>query len=114
MRGLSNASPASLLGLLLCIVPVIAAGWFVLRPSERLLSLMRPLTLGAVFSALCTFVLAIANGCIALSMMNGLDLASVRWVGTGLSEGLAPVVASFACLTVAWFLVAIGMRRGER
>ena len=114
MRGLPNAGLASLLGLLLCIVPVIVGAWFALRPSERLLSLMRPLTLGGVFSALCTFVLALANGCIALSKMNGLDLAGVRWVGTVFSEGLAPVVASFACLTVAWFLVAIGMRREMR
>ncbi len=28
------------------------------------------------------------------------------------SEGLAPVVACFACLTVAWACVALGMRRG--
>ncbi|HLV89390.1 MAG TPA: hypothetical protein VKV39_20560 [Candidatus Sulfotelmatobacter sp.] len=111
MRGLPNASPVSLLGLLLCMVPVIAGAWFAFRPSERLLSLMRPLTLGAVFSALCTFALAVANGCIAVSMMTGLDLSSVRWVATVLSEGLAPVVASLACLTVSWFLVAIGMRR---
>jgi len=112
MRGLGNASHASLFGLLICTVPLLAGAWFAFRPSERLLSVMRPLTLGAVFSALCSFVLAIANGCIAISMMDGLDLPGVRLVGTVLSEGMAPVVASFACLTVAWFLVAIGMRKG--
>lgn len=112
MRDLAHASHASLFGLLLCMVPLLAGAWFAVRPSERLLSVMRPLTLGAAFSALCSFVLAIANGSIAISMMNGLDLAGVRLVGLVLSEGLAPVVASFACLTVAWFLVAIGMRKG--
>jgi hypothetical protein len=112
MRGFGHASYASMFGFVICMVPLVVAAWFALRPSERLLSVMRPLTLGAVFSALCSFVLAIANGCIAVSMMNALDLPGVRLVGTVLSEGLAPVVASFACLTVAWFLVAIGMRKG--
>jgi len=112
MRDFGHASYASMFGFVICMVPLVVAAWFAFRPSERLLSVMRPLTLGAVFSALCSFVLAIANGCIAVSVMNALDLPGVRLVGTVLSEGLAPVVASFACLTVAWFLVAIGMRKG--
>ena len=112
MRGIAGASYASLLGLLICSVPAVAGAWFAFRPSERLLSIMRPLTLAAVFSALCTFVLAIANGFIAISTMSGLDLPGVRVVGAVFMEGLAPVVASFASLAVAWFLVAIGMRKG--
>jgi hypothetical protein len=112
MRGFAGASYASLLGFALCSVPALAAAWFAFRPSERLLSIMRPLTLGALFAALCSFVLAIANGFIAVSMMNTLDLAGVRVVGAVFMEGLAPVVASFASLAVAWFLVAIGMRKG--
>ncbi len=111
MRDFAHASHASMFAFLICIVPLVAGAWFAIRPSERLLSVMRPLTLGAVFSALCSFVLAIANGCIAVSMMTALDLPGVHFVGTVLSEGLAPVVASFASLTVAWFLVAIGMRK---
>ncbi len=111
MRGFSHAGFASLFGLLICIVPTIAGAWFALRPSERLLTIMRPLTLGAVFAALCNFVLAIANGFVAVSMMSGLDLPAVRVVGAVFMEGLAPVVASFASLAVAWFFVAIGMRR---
>jgi hypothetical protein len=112
MRDLAHASHASLFGLLICTIPLLVGAWFAFRPSERLLAVMRPLTLGAVFSALCSFVLAIANGCIAASMMEALNLEGVHWVATGLSEGLAPVVASFACLTAAWLLVAIGMRKG--
>jgi hypothetical protein len=112
MRGIAGASFASLLGLLICIVPAVAGAWFAFRPSERLLSIMRPLTLGALFSAACTFVLAIANGFIAISTMSGFDLSDVRIVGAVFMEGLAPVVASFASLAVAWLFVAIGMRRG--
>jgi len=103
MRGFGGASFASLFGLLVCMAPMVAGAWFAFRPSERLLSLMRPLTLGAVFSVLCTFALAVANGFVAISMMSGLDLQGVRVVGAVFSEGLAPVVASFASLAVAWF-----------
>ena len=112
MRGLGGASYASLLGMLICIVPAVAGAWFAFRPSERLLSIMRPLTLGAVFAALCNFVLAIANGFVAISTMSGLDLTGVRVVGAVFMEGLAPIVVSFASLAVAWFSVAIGMRKG--
>jgi hypothetical protein len=112
MHGFGSASYASLLGLLICTVPAVAGAWFAFRPSERLLTIMRPLTLGAVFAALCNFVLAIANGFVAISMMTGLDLTGVRVVGAVFMEGLAPVVASFASLAVAWFFVAIGMRKG--
>jgi len=112
MHGFGSASYASLLGLLICTVPAVAGAWFAFRPSERLLTIMRPLTLGAVFAALCNFVLAIANGFVAISTMSGLDLTGVRVVGAVFMEGLAPVVASFASLAVAWFFVAIGMRKG--
>ena len=111
MRGLGGASNGSLLGMLICIVPAVAGAWFAFRPSERLLSLMRPLTLGAVFAALCNLVLAIANGFVAISTMSGLDPSGVRVVGAVFTEGLAPVAVSFASLAVAWFFVAIGMRK---
>jgi hypothetical protein len=111
MRGLAGASYASLFGFLICTVPAFVAAWFAFRPTERLLALMRPLTLGAVFCALSNFVLAIANGFVAISMMSGLDLPAVRRAGAVFMEGLAPVVVSFASLAVAWFFVAIGMRK---
>jgi hypothetical protein len=112
MRGFGGASYGSLLGLLICMVPAVVGACFAFRPSERLLALMRPLTLGAVFAALCGFALAIANGFAAMSMMNSLDLTGVRVVGAVFMEGLAPVVASFAGLAVAWLFVALGMRKG--
>ncbi len=112
MHGIVNASLASLLGLLICAVPVAVGAWFAIRPSERLLPLMRPLTLAAIFSALCSFVLAITNGFQTVSTMNTLDLTGVRRVAVVVTEGLSPVVASFACLAVAWACVAIGVKKG--
>jgi hypothetical protein len=112
MRGLIGASYPSLLGLLICIVPMVVGAWFAFRPSERLLTIMRPLTLGATFAALCNFALALTNGFRAISMMGGLDLPGVRIVGAVFMEGMAPVVVSLASLAVAWFCVALGMRKG--
>ena len=106
-----HISRASLLGMLLCVVPLLTEAWYAFRPSERLLSLMRPLTLGAIFSATCTFVLALANGCVDISMMNRVEPQPLQLAATMLSERLAPVIASFASLAAAWFFVAIGMRR---
>jgi len=111
MQLFGHLSHASLLGMLLCMVPLVTGAWYAFRPSERLLSLMRPLTLGAIFSATCTFVLALANGCVDISMMDRLDPQPIQHVATFLSERLAPVIASFASLAAAWFFVAMGMRR---
>jgi hypothetical protein len=61
MRGFVGAS-YELLSFLICMVPAVLGVCFAFRPCERLLALMRPLTLGAVFAALCSFALAIANG----------------------------------------------------
>jgi hypothetical protein len=108
MHLFAHLSYLSLLGMLLCMVPLLTGVWYAFSPSERLLSLMRPLTLGAIFSAICTFVLALANGCVDISMMNGLDF---QRAASFLSERLAPVIASFACLAAAWFFVAIGTQR---
>ena len=111
MRGIVGAGNASLFGLLICFVPLVFGAWFAMRPSERRFAFVSPLTLMGVFSAVCNFVLALANGARAVSTMNGLDLEAIRRVGAVLSEGLAPVVASFACVTVAWACVVIGVRR---
>jgi hypothetical protein len=111
MRGILGAGNASLFGLLICAVPMVFGVWFAVRPSERVSALMRPLALMGVFSAVCNLVLALANGARAVSMMKGLDLNAIHRVGAVLSEGLAPVVASFGCLTVAWACIVIGMRR---
>lgn len=111
MRGLPGASNAALFGLLICAVPAFIGAWYAFRPGERLLSFMRPLTLAAVFSALCTFVLAISNGFIMVSTMPAFDLPAVHRVALVVTEGLAPVAASFACMAFAWACIAIGTRR---
>ncbi len=112
MMDITRASFAALFGLLICVVPVVFGAWFAFRPSERLLAQIRPVSLAGLFAALCSLALTFINGFHAVASMKALDLNSVRFLGVIMTEGLAPVVVSFALLTVSWALVAIGMRRG--
>jgi len=111
MHLFANLSHLSLLGMLLCMAPLLTGVWYAFSPTERLLSLMRPLTLGGIFSAICTLVLALANSCVDISKMDRLEPQPLQLAAMFLSERLAPVIASFACLAAAWFFVAIGTRR---
>lgn len=111
MHSITAASPVSLLGVLICAVIAVVALVFAIRPTERLLSLMRPLTLTGVFSALCGFALALTNGFATVATIAVFDAPSISRLGAVCAEGLAPVAASFAFLTVAWGCVTIGTRR---
>lgn len=88
MGRMAGANFASLFGLLLCAVPAAVGLCYALRPTERLLSLMRPLTLMAVFSSLCGFVLALTSGFNMVSRMQGPALDIAR-LAAGVAEGLA-------------------------
>ncbi len=111
MHFITGASFVALFGVLLCALPATIALVFAIRPTERLLGLMRPLTLTGVFAALCGFVLALTNGFAAVAMFGVFDPPAIRRLGAVCAEGLAPVAASLAFLTVAWGLVTIGCRR---
>lgn len=113
MEAIRGASFASLFGLLICLVPAIAGAWFAISPSERLLGLMRPLSLAAIFSACCSFALSLTNGFAMIGRMKAADTEYLARTGAVMAEGMAPVAASFALLTAAWLLVAIGMRRSK-
>jgi len=113
MEAIRGASFASLFGLLICLVPAVVAGWFAIRPTEGLLSAMRPLSLAAIFAACCSFALSLTNGFAMLGRMKTQDPGYLGRTGAAMAEGLAPVAASFALLTAAWVLVAIGMRKSR-
>lgn len=108
MNPLRGASYAAILGMIISLTPALAGAWFAIRPSERLLSFMRPLTLAGVFSALCTISLGITNGAIGLG--NQPRFNPEMLLGA-VSEVFAAAAVSFSFITVAWLCVAIGMRR---
>jgi hypothetical protein len=107
MNPLRGISYAAMLGLLISFTPTLAGIWFAIRPSERQLSYMRPLTLAGIFAAFCTGA-GVMNGAIALSRHPGFDRQMLLG---GISEVFAALAVSCVFLTVGWICVAIGVRR---
>jgi hypothetical protein len=109
VRAILNWGVVAMLGVFVCVAPMVVAAAFAYRPSERLLALMRPLTLAAVFTAISNTMLAFVNSLVWLSRRPDPALSNI--VAAQLAEALAIPFVSFGCLSVAWLLVAIGTRR---
>lgn len=98
------------LSLLVGFVPLLVAIAYLVRPTERILPFMRPLSLAAIFAGLC----GLAAGLIAVLVGIGAtlpDRLAMHSVYTGLGEALVPAFVNFGCLAAAWLLVAGGMLR---
>ena len=108
MNPLLGIGYAAKLGLLISFTPTLAGIWFAIRPSERQLSYMRPLTLAGIFAAFCTGALGVMHGAVALSRHPGFD---IQMLLGSISEVFAALAVSCVFLTVGWICVAIGMRR---
>ena len=110
---LQQLGVVALLSLLVAVVPAVMAVGYVIWPTESKLALMRPLTLASLFGALAGFVAGVINGVIFAvehgAIGNGGPVATSVMVG--LMESMVPLFVSFGSLTVAWLLVAVGMRR---
>lgn len=111
MNPLRGASYAAILGMLISATPAVAGAWFAIRPSERTLAMMRPLSLAGIFAGLCTVALGFTNGAIGLLKHGLAPQLNVEMLLGAISEVCAAAAVSFAFLTVAWVCVAIGMRR---
>ena len=107
---LRQASLFALLSLLLTFVPLVMALAYVVRPNERRLALMRPLSLAGLFAALAGTALGFINVLVSLAK-RGFTVETYVITAIGSAESLAPLILGFACLTVAWLLVAAGMAR---
>jgi hypothetical protein len=107
----TNASVFAKLTLLIGLAPMAMGIAYAIRPGERRLALMRPLSLSSIFAALCSML----AGVIAMLTAIGADAdpSGAMWRrGTvGLAESLVPPFLTFAFLVVAWISVAVGMRR---
>ena len=111
MELLRGASIFALLTVFIGFAPLLMAIMYVVRPTERNLALMRPVSLAGLFGALC----GVAMGFIAI--LRGIGVAGAPLsdvypqIAIGFAEALVPVFVCFGCLTIAWLLVALGMRR---
>jgi hypothetical protein len=114
MSMLRQASLFALLSLILGFVPLVMAVVYLIRPTERHLALMRPLSLAGLFAAIAGGVLGFIN-VLFLVWTRELTAETYRVMAIGAAESLVPVLVGFASLTVAWLLVAVGMgRQGAR
>jgi hypothetical protein len=100
---------AAIMGALVCAAPMVVGVWFAFRPSERLLGLMRPLTLAATFTGVSNTTLALVNTLVWISRRQG--EVPINIVAGQLAESLAVPFVSFGCLSAAWIAVAVGMRK---
>jgi hypothetical protein len=84
---------------------------YAVNPTERKLALMRPLSLAGIFAAICSFSVGVATALAAGADAAAANGDRVRLMLAGLSESFIPPFAAFAFLSVAWLLVAVGLRR---
>jgi hypothetical protein len=82
------------------------------RPTERKLAAMRPLSLASIFAAICSFSVGVATA-LKAAADSRLSAESLSVMVAGLSESFVPAFVAFAFLSVAWLLVAVGLRRHE-
>ena len=111
MGVLREASIMALLGLLVSTSPLVMGVVFAIRPNERRLALMRPLSLAGLFAGVCSLLVGLANVLRALVNLQVVDAQSLRPAFVGLAETVILTFVAFACLTVAWLCVAMGMRK---
>ena len=114
MDMLRQASLFALLTLILGFVPLVMATVYLVRPTERHLALMRPLSLAGLFASLSGGVLGFIN-VLRFVFTRELTAETYRVMAVGAAESLVSMFVGFACLSVAWLLVAVGMgRQGAR
>jgi hypothetical protein len=107
-----ESSMVALLGMLVAVGTALTAIYCAIKPDERRLALMRPLSLATIFAALATTTLGFAHVFRGISTTG--DLTKIAWgaVAAGAAESLIPLHVAFGCLTVAWLVLAVTMRKG--
>jgi hypothetical protein len=92
------------------------AAYFALRPAERTLGIVRPLCAATTYSALAAFFAGVTNGLYGVSRL--IDGSAGPGPGRlwpvvvgAFAESPIPLVSGFAVVSVAWLLVAVGLRR---
>ena len=83
---------------------------YAIRPTEHKLELMRPLSLAAIFAAVCSTSVGVATA-LKFAAASTAVPPVYNPVFAGLSEACVPLFVAFAFLAVSWLLVALGLHR---
>lgn len=108
---LGHASLFTRFGLLVSLAPLVAGVVYLVRPTERRLALMRPLSLAGIFAAISSLLLGLANALEAIGGTRTDPAANFPAAARMLAEAMIPCFVGFACLTAAWLCVAGAIRR---
>jgi hypothetical protein len=103
-----------LMGFVIIVSGVGALGTaisYAIRPTDLKLALMRPLSIASIFGAICSLSVGMATALKGAAEADPWTGESQRMLFAGLSEPLIPPFIAFAFLSVAWLLVALGLRR---
>jgi hypothetical protein len=97
------------LSMLVAFGPLGLAIAYFVRPGDRVLAVLRPVSLAAIFAG----VAGLTAGLIAILMGVAATAApiNIARVSAGLSEALVAPFVNFGSLAAAWLLVAVGMMR---
>jgi hypothetical protein len=106
---LSHASILALLSLLVGVLPLGFGVAYAVRPTERRLALMRPISLAGIFGAL-SGSLSGAIGVLRMIWTAETPVAP-RILAVAVAESLVPLFVAFGSLTIAWLCAAVGLRR---
>jgi hypothetical protein len=99
------------LGLAVGFLPLAAGVLYAIRPDERRLAVMRPLSLAALFASVGNLLLALANALHFAGSQTPAAGRAIVPVTVLVSEALVPCGLGFAFLTAAWLCVAASIRR---
>ena len=110
---LRNSSGLALLGLSVSLATVVMALAYAIKPSERRLALMRPLSLAAIFGGLNSFAAGAVAILTGIAATGTFGVENWRAIAAGTAEAITALFFAFGCLTIAWLLVALGLRRGS-
>ena len=107
---LRQLSLFALLSMAVSVGAFVLAVTYAVRPTERKLALMRPVSLAAIFAA----VSGLLSGWIMV--LSGISAASVGQIDMsnvymGIAETLTLGFVCFGFLAAAWLLAAVGMLR---
>jgi hypothetical protein len=111
LTAISHASVFVKFGMLVSAAPLVAGVLYAVRPNEKGLALMRPLSLAAIFASVSSLLLGVANALVYIGKTAQSGSSGTPHAATILSEAVIPSFVGFACLTVAWLSVAIAVRR---
>jgi hypothetical protein len=111
LHDLQQVSLFALLTVGIGVIPLLIGLLYVARPTERWLALMRPLSLAGIFAALASLMSGVMVMLHGIAATGKFSIESAHLIALGVAEAVTPMFLIFGSLSVAWLLVALGMRR---